>query len=318
MKHGRVRNGNSRLIVAIIVLGSVFLLSAVVLLNSSKSQEGNEEINTVETADNEGAERKLQGVQPRVVSTEQPAAEPSIADIKEEAVEEQRQRIMRNIADNLQNPGMNQIIVQQQRVLMADKYRDLVKALNLNNEETEYFIDLMTTRQMIHVDFGMKLMTGMLSPEEKEHLIQKLQKDVEPINEEIDYFINNDDDSEYLKYFEQTEQQRAAVNAMKSNAQMADMSIDDDTAEELIGIIYEEVNRHSFSVQLEENGEPDFSQFNDENINTLINEMNALAPDVVERAAEVLDPDQLALFEQAYLSYVAAEKNRLLMMQQLF
>jgi hypothetical protein len=318
MKHDRVKNGNTRLIVAIIVLGGLFLLGAVVLLNSSESPEGSEKTNTIETADKEGAERKLQGAQPRVVSTEQPAAEPSIADIKEEAVEEQRQRIMRNMADNLQNPGMNQIIVQQQRVLMADKYRDLVKALNLNSEETEYFIDLMTTRQMIHVDFGMKLMTGMLSPEEKEHLIQKLQKDVEPINEEIDYFINNDDDSEYLKYFEQTEQQRAAVNAMKSNAQMADMSIDDDTAEELIGIIYEEVNRHSFSVQLEENGEPDFSQFNDENINTLINEMNALAPDVVERAAEVLDPDQLALFEQAYLSYVAAEKNRLLMMQQLF
>jgi len=318
MKCYQVKDGKARLIVVITVLGGLCLLGAIVLLKPSGPPVAGEEIKAIGTANKEGTEQKPQDAQHGVASTEQPPSEPTIAEIREEVAEEHRQRIMHNMSDNLQNPGMNQIIVQQQRVLMADKYRDLVKALSLNDEEAEYFVDLMTTRQMLHVDFGMKLMTGVLSPEEKALLMQKLQESVEPINKEVDYFLNHDDDSEYLKYYEQTEQQRAAINAMKSDAQRADMPFDDETGEQLIGIIFEEVNNHSFSVQLEKNGNPDVSQFTDENINTLTAEMNALTPDLVQRATSVLDPDQLAIFEQAYLNYVTAERNRLLMMKQIF
>ena len=62
---------------------------------------------------------------------------------------EQRERMMRNIADNLAMPGMNKMIQQQQRVLMADKYRGLIKTLWLNPKEEAYLMDLLSARQML-------------------------------------------------------------------------------------------------------------------------------------------------------------------------
>ena len=84
---------------------------------------------------------------------------------------EQRERLMRNIADNLAMPGMNEMIQQQQRVLMSDKYRSLIKTLGLNPKEEAYLMDLLTARQMLQVDFGMKLMTGMLTEAERLELM---------------------------------------------------------------------------------------------------------------------------------------------------
>lgn len=245
-------------------------------------------------------------------------ADVAILEASEKGAEEQRRRIMRNMAENLQNPGMNQIIAQQQRILIENKYTDLMKALGLNEAESAHFLDLLTARQMLQVDMGMKLMTGVLSPEEKRSLVEKLEKDTKPINEEIDYFLNDADDSEYLKFYEQTEMERSAISGLAEEARRNNVPVDEDLQEELVALVYEEMNNHSFTMQFAEGSEPDFSQFTDENISRHVEEMNALSEVMLQRASELLEPEQLLLFEKTYRNYVSSQEQRMRMIQQLF
>lgn len=232
--------------------------------------------------------------------------------------EEQRERMMRNIADNLAMPGMNKIIQQQQRVLMADKYRSFIKTLGLNPKEEAYLMDLLTARQMLQVDFGMKLMTGMLSETERLELMESLGSGMGELDKEIDWFLNSGTDSDYFRYYDKTEGERTAVASLANAANLAGHSFDDGVEEELVSILYDELTGYPFSVNLEENGEPVFENYTDANIDIFLQELEQLRDPVFQQASSILDPDQLAIFEQYYAQYVAFYEQRLRMAQQFF
>jgi hypothetical protein len=231
---------------------------------------------------------------------------------------EQRERMMRNIADNLAMPGMNKMIQQQQRVLMADKYRSLIKTLRLNPTEEEYLMDLLTARQMLQVDFGMKLMTGMLSEAERLELMKNLGSGMGELDKEIDWFFNSSSDSDYFRYYDKTEGERATVVSAGNAVNQAGHPFDDGVEAELVAILYDELTGYPFSVNLEENGEPVFSNYTDANIDTFIQELEQLRDPVFQQASSILDPDQLEIFEKYYAQYVAFYEQRLRMAQQFF
>jgi hypothetical protein len=231
---------------------------------------------------------------------------------------EQRERMMRNIAENLAMPGMNEMIQQQQRVLMADKYRSFIKTLRLSPREEEYLMDLLTARQMMQVDFGMKLMTGMLSEEERLELMANLRSNMEEMDKEIDWFLNSEIDSDYFRYYDKTEGERATVISMGNTANQAGHPLDDGVEEDLVAILYDELNSYPFSVNLEEDGEPVFANFTDANIEIFLQELDQLRGPVLQQASAILDADQLEIFEQCYAQYLAFYEQRLRMMQQFF
>jgi hypothetical protein len=231
---------------------------------------------------------------------------------------EQRERLMRNIAENLAMPGMNEIIQQQQRVLMADKYRSFIKTLGLNPREEEYLMDLLTARQMLQVDFGMKLMTGMLSEEERLELMDSLRSGMEKLDKEVDWFLNSEADSDYFRYYDKTEVERTTIGSVGTAANLAGHPFDEGVEEDLVAILYDELTRYPFSVNLEENGEPVFENFTDANINTFVQELEQLRDPVFQQAASILDSDQLEIFETYYVQYITFYEQRLRMAQQFF
>lgn len=242
----------------------------------------------------------------------------SVGDKQNEIAAGERERMMRNIADNLAMPGMNEMIQQQQRVLMADKYRSFIKSLGLSPKEEEYLLDLLTARQMLQVDFGMKLMTGMLSEAERLELMENLGSGMEEWGEEIDWFLNSSDDSDYFKYYDKTEGERTAVASVANAASLAGYPFDDGVEEQLVALMYDELSSYPFSVNLEENGEPVFENYTDVNISTFMQELEQLRDPVFQQAASMLDPEQLEIFEQYYAQYLAFYEQRLRMAQQFF
>ena len=238
--------------------------------------------------------------------------------MQDDIAAEQRERMMRNIADNLAMPGMNEMIQQQQRVLMADKYRSFINKLRLSPREEQYLMDLLTARQMLQVDFGMKLMTGMLSEEERLELMEDLHSGMEEMDKEIDWFLNSDIDSDYFRYYDKTEGERATVVSVGNAANQAGHPLDDGVEEELVAILYDELNSYPFSVNLEEDGEPDFAKFTDANIDIFLHELEQLRDPVFQQASSILDAEQLEIFEKSYAQYVLFYEQRLRMMQQFF
>jgi hypothetical protein len=239
-------------------------------------------------------------------------------DKQDDIAAEQRERLMRNIADNLAMPGMNEMIQQQQRVLMADKYRSLIKTLGLNPKEEAYLTDLLTARQMLQVDFGMKLMTGMLSEAERLELMENLGSGMEELDKEIDWFLNSGTDSDYFRYYDKTEGERATVVSVGNAVNMAGHPFDEGVEEELVAILYDELTSYPFSVNLEENGDPVFSNYTDANINTFLQELEQLRDPVFQQASAILDSDQLEIFETYYAQYVSFYEQRLRMARQFF
>lgn len=231
---------------------------------------------------------------------------------------EQRQRLMRNLSENLAMPGMNRIIQKQQRVLMADQYRALIGTLGLNDKEKEYFLDLLTARQMYHVDMGMKLMTGMLSEDERNEMLKRFGTGIDEMNKEINWFLNNDTDSEYFQYYERTEGERSIVDSVSAQLSLAGNPLEKGMDRELIAIMHEQLSAYPFSVNLEENGEPVFSNFTSDNIDTFVNEMRNLRDPMMQEVAGVLTPEQLEVFAGSFDQYVAFYDQRLRMVQQLF
>ena len=232
--------------------------------------------------------------------------------------EEQRERMMRNIADNLAMPGMNKMIQQQQRVLMADKYQSFIKTLGLSPQEEEYLMDLLTARQMLQVDFGMKLMTGMLSEAERVELMENLGAGMEELGKEIDWFLNSGTDSDYFRYYDRTEGERTAVASVANAANLAGHSFDDGVEEKLVAILYDELTGYPFSVNLEENGEPVFESYTDANIDIFLQELELLRDPVFQQASSILSSDQLEIFEQYYAQYIAFYEQRLRMAKNFF
>ncbi|MBN2685726.1 MAG: hypothetical protein JXR40_10635 [Pontiellaceae bacterium] len=231
---------------------------------------------------------------------------------------EQKQRFMRNLSENLAMSGLNRILQEQQRVLMNDKYEDLAEAYGLNAMEKEYFLELLTARQMLQVDMGMKLMTGMLSEEDRIDLLLQVDEGMSELNREIDWFLNSEADSEYFQYYEQTEGERAIVDSLRTQLSQSGSPLEDGMSEELVAMMFDELNAYPFSVEFEENGEPVFARFTDENINTFVDEMQDLRDPLMQNAAQVLDPQQLDLFDNVFDQYVDFYDERFRMVQQFF
>ena len=231
---------------------------------------------------------------------------------------EQRQRLMRNISENLKAPGMNQMIHEQQRVLIKAQYENLTESLGLNAEETNYFVDLLTARQMCRVDMGMKLMTGMLSESEREEMIRQVGTEIDELNGEIDWFLNNEADSEYFQYYEQTEGERSVVNSISDQLTQTGDPIGKEINEALVEILHQQIRTYPFSVQFEENGEPVFSRFTDENINTFIEEMQELREPVLNEVTQLLNQEQLEVFASSFDQYISFYDQRLHVVKQFF
>jgi hypothetical protein len=149
-------------------------------------------------------------------------------------------------------------------------------------------------------------------------LLQRVDEGTEVLNGEIDWFLNSDADSEYFQYYEQTEGERTVVDSVQTQLSQSGNPLDEGMSQELVAIMYEEINAYPFSVQFEENGAPVFSRFTDENINTFVEEMQDLRDPLIQKASQVLDQQQLDLFENSFDQYVNFYDERFRMVQQFF
>ena len=242
----------------------------------------------------------------------------SLEDESETAEERERERIMKNITANVSNSGMNALIEKQQRTIIAEEFGELIDFLDLNADEKDYFLDLITSRKMLQVELGMKLMTGVLTEEETLAMTRQINESTSEINEEIRYFLNDERDSEYFDFYDRSGVERSAIRSMRAEAEKSGVPVEPDVGERLVALINEEVNSHSYSNDFGSEEQPDFSQFNDENINEHAQEMRLLVESLMAKAAPMLSADQLALFEQAYLQYVNTQIQNMKVAQQFF
>ncbi|NLX26852.1 MAG: hypothetical protein GXY61_12995 [Lentisphaerae bacterium] len=252
--------------------------------------------------------------------------QPWVLDIEEltrlhrgELESEHKERLMRNISQSLKSPGVSQAIMRDQRILVSNTFNDLIEAYNLNPEEKEYFLDLLTARRVLQEDLKIRLMTGMLTEEERGLLLQEITAETDALDAEIDWFLNNDLDSQYFRYYERTGHERLFVDSINKKLQQSDAALEEGGKERLVEMLYDEITTYPrFTVDFEKDGVPVFSEYTPEKIDTFLNEMQGLRTPISARASQILPPEQAELLSRAFDEYISYYEEELRTVQQLF
>ncbi len=256
------------------------------------------------------AETAEKTVQPE--SRDEKEKEPTFAD--------QQQRIMKTVADMRDNPTMNKVIEASQRGTMGALYGDFIEYLKLNPEETNYFMDLIMQRQMANVDFGMKLMGGEMSAEERQEMADKIHAVGEQVKKEMKNFLNSEKDFDEWRYYEKTMGERMALSQMDQKlANAGAEQLSDKEYRELLDMMYTERTEYDWTTDLHDDQKNDISpeRWSKDNMQKHSADVEQLGKNILERAKAMLTPEQYESFKESLLANAALQMAQFEMAGQL-
>ncbi|MDF7823314.1 hypothetical protein P4B35_04765 [Pontiellaceae bacterium B12227] len=247
--------------------------------------------------------QKISAVQPRqkaYVQAEDEAIETNEvnAAIVENTLQNQ-QRIMSSIANMRDNPTMNKVIEASQRGTMGALYADMMDYLNLNDDETRYFMDLLMYRQMENVDFGMKLMSGQLSPEKKQEMAAHLKEVNVEMKEQMKTFLNSPEDYEEFEFYEKTMTERMALSQMDQQLAAIEQPLSDESYRGLLDMMHQEREDFDWTTDLHDQDKNDVSaeRFSEDNMQKHTEDVSRLNKQIFDAARNILSAEQFAAFE---------------------
>lgn len=210
-----------------------------------------------------------------------------------------QQRIMSSMANMRENPTINKMIEASQRGTIGALYSDMLEYLNLDAEETKYFMDLLMSRQMEQVDFGMKLMSGQLSEEDRKQMAEHLEVVNKDMLAQMETFLNNPNDYEEFQFYEKTIGERMALSQMDQKLADLEQPLSDDKYRELLNIMHSEKEDYTWSTDLHEQHNSDVSpeRFSEENMQKHTDDIMQLNEAIIAQAARLLSPEQLEAFK---------------------
>jgi len=229
-------------------------------------------------------------------------------------------RMMSSMAKMMENPTMNKVMEASQRGAIGALYSDLIEYLDLDAEETEYFMDLLMYRQMKQMDLGMKMMAGDITEEEKTTIADELEEADETVKAEMEKFLNNAEDYGEFQFYEKTMGERMMLSSMDQKLAGTDEALSDETYRAVLDMMHEAKKNYAFSSDLHDEKNTDLSpeRFSKENLESFASDMDALNELIIKQAQTILTPDQLKALEEAIRSTAEMQKAQLEMAAQMF
>ncbi len=231
-----------------------------------------------------------------------------------------RRRMMSSLSKMLDNPAMNKVMVASQRGALQALYGDLVEAFEFTGEEGDYFMDLLMSRQMKQVDFGMKLMGGEMSDEERTKMGEELKEVGETVKTEMEKFLNNADDYEEFEFYEKTMGERMMLSEMTQKLEASEAPLSDETHRELLEMMHDERKDFDFNTDLHDSQNMDLSagRFSKENLRKFSEDMDRLNRGMIGKGKDLLTAEQLSAFEASVKAMAEMQKSQMEMAANMF
>ena len=242
---------------------------------------------------------------PEAVATASPVVTDRIVaavdEAKPEELKENSNRPMIRIMANMMegNPTINKMVEASQRGIVGAIYSDMIEYLNLNPEETKYFMDLLMYRQMANVYVHMKMMSGDLTEEEKQSLMEEVKLANEFTRKEMEKFLNNPEDFAEFEFYQDTIYERMMLSQMDQN--LGEAALSDEACRKVLEIMYDERKNFDFSTDLHDDENRDLSpkRFSLENIAKHTDDLRMLSDMEIKRLQVILTPEQLAAWRES-------------------
>lgn len=227
-------------------------------------------------------------------------AAPSAPEIPDSVDESQTagRKLMEGIAEMLDNPTVNEMVKASQRGALNTLYADLIRYLNLNEEESEIFMDLLMNRQMAQTQVGLKMMSSGITEEESAALAQELERSQVLFEEQMRDFLNNDDDYAEYEYYEKTMTERSVLSQMDEALAGTGAELSDQVYRDLVGVMYDERENFTFTSDLHDEDNTDLSpaRFSGANVQNFANDLEALNEQIFQKAEPMLTREQYTAF----------------------
>lgn len=229
-------------------------------------------------------------------------------------------RMMTGMAQMMDNPTMNKVMEASQRGAVGALYSDLIEYLDLNTEETTYFMDLLMARQMKQVDMAMKMMGGNLSEDEKKALAEDARQTAETVKTEMEKFLNNPADVAEWEFYEKTMGERMMLSGVDQKLAASGAALSDETYRELLDMMHQEKTNFEFTSDLNDSKNMDMSaqRFSKENLQNHFNDQQRLNAEIKAKAESILTPEQYAAFADSLNTAEQMQKAQLEMAAQMF
>jgi hypothetical protein len=195
----------------------------------------------------------------------------------------------------MEDPGMKQVIRDQQRMIMDQLYAPLVKKLALTSEEASAFKDLLADNASKGAERATALLGGGTNRLEA---MAGMTADHKNLEDQLKTLLGDARYSQYTDY-QQTAAERMQLTVFKQQSGN-DANLTDDQTEQLLSLMKEEKSNSAAAgsplATLGRDAENLQNLLDEDKVQRLIETQSNLNQRVFERAGAVLSPDQLSSF----------------------
>ena len=252
------------------------------------------------------AEKKSKALQAALVETS------AFADKKSKQAEQLQQSLtaaktnnpLQGLGAMFKDPKMREMMKSQQKAFMGpmiDKqYAALFQQLNLTPDQTAQLKDLLQKKMLVGADAGMSMLDDSLDATQRAELTKQSKTQTEDYDAQIKQLLGNDNYQAFQTY-ETTTPDRTTISQFSDQLASSATPLSPDQQSQLMQAMSEERNGFKWTIdynnQNAANG--DFTaMFTEDKINQFASEKERLDQQILARAQQILNAEQLKALEQ--------------------
>jgi hypothetical protein len=224
--------------------------------------------------------------------------------------------MFKQIGDMMKNPAMKEIVRSQQKAVLDMTYQAMFDALDLTDEQEAQLKDLLLEKQMAQMELGLEMMNGDLTEEQQEDLTARMEAATAEYDKAIREILG-DEDYEWYEAYEETKNERMQL-MMFNQSLAADNRLTVEQQDALTLAMFSARSEFKSLSDLQNPNTVDPSQFNPEQINRILADMQAVYEQYLTRAESILTPQQLEQFRAFLDQQRGMQEMGLRMMQRMF
>jgi len=197
------------------------------------------------------------------------------------------------------------------------EYADMIGHFNLSADEHDHFLSLLTDRETSQDDVILKLMDPSLTVADRAALRQQ-QEDLKSASDaKVEEFLNNDGDYAYFKNYMDQKPDLTEVNALNTSLANTSQPLTQAQSDALVNLLYQERTNFKFTVDLK-SPSLNLSTITDAEIATHFQEEQQLQNQIAEKAAAILNPEQLTALKRNQAQALQSDQTGFEMVHQLY
>jgi uncharacterized protein YbaA (DUF1428 family) len=215
----------------------------------------------------------------------------------------------------MKDPAMREMMREQQKAMINMMYGGLFKDLNLSPEEKDKLKELLTDAQMKNIEAAQGLFGG------KEGVTEDATKQIADSKKQTDAEIKallGDERFAHYQEYQKNVGERMQIDQFKNQLAGANMPMDDAQAAQLMQIMKDAKAASPAPISDDQTKMPNKDSFTAENLEKQLAWMDDYNRRVLERAAQVLTPDQFKQYQSFQEQQTSMQKLGLQMAKGMF